>query len=124
MSSGCAATPASAAGTTPSPDGSENWWFNYRDADGSLKRRSSGTTDKQVAEAVLAQALAEVAATKQARLMAAADELGLHEPSHGTLEQRILRLEDMIGRIIRLHVGLHELLRLWVEGEVRVRDTE
>ena len=104
--------------------GSDNWYMYYRDADGNLRRKSTGTTNKKEAEALLSTTLAKVAATKRERWMMTADELGLDERQVGPLDERVLRLEDMIGRIIRLHVVQYEVLREWIEDEKKIRDEE
>jgi hypothetical protein len=52
--------------------GTDFWYIRYRDADGKLVRRSSGTTDKGEAQAMLAEAETEVARQKQAKLEQAA----------------------------------------------------
>lgn len=44
------------------------WHIRYRDADGKLVRRSSGTKDRAEAQAMLAEAEAEVARLKRAKL--------------------------------------------------------
>jgi hypothetical protein len=48
--------------------GTDFWHLRYRAADGKLVRRSSGTKDRGEAEAILAEAEAEVAAQKRSKL--------------------------------------------------------
>jgi hypothetical protein len=49
-------------------EGTDVWYFRYWDADGKLVRRSSGTKDRREAQAMLAEAEAEVARQKRAKL--------------------------------------------------------
>lgn len=48
--------------------GTDVWYLRYRDSDGKLVRRSSGTTDQAEAQAMLAEAQAEVTAQKRIKL--------------------------------------------------------
>jgi hypothetical protein len=105
-------------------EGSPNWWYSYRDADGKVQRRTARTTDKHVAEVMMAQAFAEVAAIKQARLSNTASIFGLYELQHGSDRERIDRLDRFMARLCRLLVGQYELMRLWVEDEVKAKEAE
>jgi hypothetical protein len=49
-------------------DAADFWYIRYRDADGKLVRRSSGTKDRGEAQAMLAEAEAEVARQRRAKL--------------------------------------------------------
>jgi hypothetical protein len=97
--------------------GNPNWWYRYRDADGKVQRRSSGTTDRDVAELMLADALGEVATIRRARLSDAASILGSWEVEIGSDRDRLDRLDRYTAGISRLLVGQYELLRIWLEDE-------
>jgi hypothetical protein len=101
--------------------GNPNWWYRYRDADGKVQRRSSSTTDREVAELMLADALGEVATIRRARLSDAASLLGSWELEVGSDRDRIDRLDRFNARLSRLLVGQYELLRMWVEDETAAR---
>jgi hypothetical protein len=105
-------------------EGSPNWWYNYRDADGKVRRRTARTTDKHVAEVMMAQAIAEVAAIKQARLSSTASMLDFYELQLGSDRERIDRLDRFMARLFRLLVGQYELMRLWVADEVKAKEAE
>jgi hypothetical protein len=49
-------------------EGTDVWYLRYWDSDGKLVRKSSGTTNKAEAQAMLAEAEAEVALQKRAKL--------------------------------------------------------
>ena len=67
-------------------EGTDVWYLRYWDTDGNLVRRSSGTKDRRKAEAMLAEAEAEVALQRRARFEQAVTGLGMgraHRYAHG-----------------------------------------
>ena len=104
--------------------GSLDWWYSYRDADGNIQRRTARTTDKHAAELLMAQAVAEVAAIRQARLSDTASVLDLYELQLGSDPERIDRLDRFMARLCRLLVNQYELMRFWVEEEVKAKEAE
>lgn len=100
------------------------WYLRYWDADGKLVRRSSGTKDRRKAEAMLAQAEAEVALQKRARFEQAVTGLGRQEPADPPLPERVRRLEHTVRGLVRLRVTEFEMLRQWARTEIDHRDPE
>ena len=97
--------------------GSDNWWMRYSDADDKVKRQSTGTSDQHEAELIFARKMVEVNAIKAGRLADNVSFLGEREFGLGDHEERIARLESMLGDMRLLMATQYELLRQWVEKE-------
>jgi len=97
-------------------EGSTNWWFRYRDADGKLKRRSSGTTIKTLALAELAKLEAEIIEEKTAK----GDKHGKATLSSAnvdlSLEERVERLEQAVHLLITEKGIQIEFLEAWARS--------
>ncbi len=96
---------------------SPNWWIRYTDADGKFKRQSTGTTDQHEAEVIFARKMAEVNAIKTGRLADNVSFIGEREFWSGDSDERIARLESMVGDMRLLMATQYELFRQWVEKE-------
>jgi hypothetical protein len=99
-------------------EGSDVWYLRYWDANGKLVRRTSGTKNEAEAQAVLAEAQAEVALQKRAKFDHAVSGLGREEPADLPLPERVRRLEHIVRGLVRLHVTEFEMLRQWATTEV------
>ena len=81
-------------------EGSTNWWFRYRNADGKLKRRSSGTTNETLALAELAKLEAETLEEKAAKEGKQAKAVLSNAKIDQSLEERVDRLENAVHHLI------------------------
>ena len=97
-------------------EGSNNWWFRYRDADGKLKRRSSGTTIKALALAELAKLEAEILQEKAAKGDKQAKAVLSTAKTDLTLEERVERLEEAVHRLITENNIQIQFLEAWARS--------
>jgi hypothetical protein len=81
-------------------EGSTSWWFRYRDADGKLKRRSSGTMSEILALAQLAKLEAETIEKKAAKGATQANAVFSNSKIDLSLEERVEQLEQTLHRLM------------------------
>lgn len=84
-------------------DGSSYWWIRYRDSDGNVVRKSTGTKDEQAACEIAEQLEEELAkeAASEGHESSSSGDTADHPLDQDALGHRIDRLEDLMLAIAR-----------------------